>query len=92
MKQPKLSDLSFDIHGTKQMRSLMAKVKKIKITLNLDSDILNKLRMFAKKSGIPYQVLINRLLRSSMELQETSETRLEKIEKELLMLKRKLSA
>lgn len=36
MKQPKLNDLKIDTKGTKAMRKMMAKAKKIKITVNED--------------------------------------------------------
>ena len=65
MKQPKLSDLKLDIDGTRRMRSMMAKVRKIKITINLDADILERLRNEATKNGTPYQRYLNRLLREA---------------------------
>ena len=92
MKQPKLSDLKIDVKGTKQMRARMAKARKIKITVNIDEDILESLRDTADASGIPYQSLLNRLLRESVEKASDNDSRLEKLEREVQALKKKVSA
>ena len=92
MKQPKLSDLKIDVKGTKQMRARMAKARKIKITVNIDEDILESLRDTADASGIPYQSLLNRLLRESVEKSSENASRLEKLEREVQALKKKISA
>ncbi len=90
MKQPKLNDLILDVQGTKKMRSAMRKAKKIKITVNLDEDILSQLKAYSDESGVPYQTLLNRLLRKAVELKSEETERLDRIEKELAKLKKQL--
>jgi len=92
MKHPRLSDVKVDVTGTKSMRNKMAKVKKIKITINIDDDILHSLRGEAERSGMPYQSLLNRLLRDAVEKVSRDESRLDKLEREVRELKKKLSA
>ncbi len=92
MKQPKMSDMKIDKVGTRRMRAEMAKAKKVKITINLDSDLLGVLRQMAAERGAPYQSLINRILRQvAMEKKSIDDSRLEKIERELALLKKKIA-
>jgi predicted DNA binding CopG/RHH family protein len=92
MKQPKLADLKVDVIGTRAMRKRMAKAKKIKITINLDEDILTHIRSLAEGAGLPYQTFLNRLLRDAAEKKQDQETRLDRIEKELIKLKKQFAA
>ena len=92
MKQPKLSDIKIDAKGTKATRELMAKAKKIKITVNIDQDILLELRKMAKQSGTPYQSLLNRFLKEAVISKSNEESRLDRLEKEIERLKKKVSA
>ena len=63
MKQPKLNDLVIDRKATQSIRSAMAKAKKIKITINIDEDSLGILRDMANQTGVPYQKLLNQILK-----------------------------
>jgi predicted DNA binding CopG/RHH family protein len=92
MKHPKLSDMKIDVPGTKSMRSKVAKSKKIKITINIDDDLLASLRGKSEKTGIPYQSLLNRLLRDAVNKFSDEESRLDKLEREVKDLKKRLSA
>ena len=92
MKQPRLSDLKIDAQGTKAVRKLMAKSKKVKITVNVDEDLLVELRKMSVESGVPYQTLLNRTLREAVYANKDQGSRLDRIEKELDRLKKKLSA
>lgn len=92
MKQPKQSDLKIDIKRTKAIRKMMAKAKKIKITVNLDEDVLSELRQIAIQSGTPYQSLLNRLLREAVSSKKDEGSRLDRLEKEVERLKKKISA
>jgi predicted DNA binding CopG/RHH family protein len=93
MKQPRLKDVKIDVKGTEKMRSRMAKAKKIKITVNIDEDLLESLKLRSDETGVPYQSLLNRVLRSAMLEQKDDRTlRLDRLEKEIALLKRKLSA
>ena len=93
MKEPKLKNLKFDMLGTARMRKAMKNTKKIRITINLDSDLLSVIKEMAMNRGAPYQSLINRLLRlAAMESGKgLEESRIEKIEKDLAFLKKKIA-
>lgn len=92
MKQPKLNELKIDKRATRRLRTQMTKTNKIKITINVDSDVLADLRQTAAKSGAPYQTLLNRLLREALSKKTNEETRLEHLEKEILAIKKKMVA
>ena len=92
MKKPSLKSLKVDKAETKRIRSAMARQKSIKITININAETLAKLRAMADESGIPYQRLINRTLSESMSDKVTAASRLEQIENEIKVLKRKLAA
>ena len=92
MKQPKLSDLTIDRKGTAAMHSLAASSKKIKITINIDQDILEVLRKTAGKSGASYQKLLNQVLRQGLQKHVDAESRLEQLEQEVAKLKKKIAA
>jgi predicted DNA binding CopG/RHH family protein len=92
MKQPKLSELKTEKKATQSLRTKILKTKKIKITINVDSDILSHLRKTAAKSGAPYQTLLNRLLREVIAKKASEETRLDYLEKEISVIKKSLAA
>ena len=92
MKKPSLKSVKIDVGETKRVRSAMARQKSVKITININADTLKKVRSLANKSGMPYQRLINRMLGENLDDTETTESRLEKVEKELRQLKMKLVA
>ena len=92
MKQPKLSDLRIDTKGTKAMRKMMTKAKKIKITVNLDEDLLTELRHMAEETGTPYQSLLNKVLKDAVMGKKTEGSRLDRLEREVERLKKKISA
>ena len=92
MRKPKIKNLKFNETETKHIREAMSRQKSVKITININAEILSKLRIMADKSGIPYQRLINRTLAESLHGSDSSESRLERIEKELKFLKKKIAA
>ncbi len=92
MKQPKLNDLKIDAKGTKAMRKMMAKAKKIKITVNVDEDLLMELRNMAEATGTPYQSLLNKVLKEAVMTKKDEGSRLDRLEREVERLKKKLSA
>jgi predicted DNA binding CopG/RHH family protein len=92
MKQPKLNDLVMDHKGTKELRAKMGRSKKVKITINIDEDSLSMLKSLAEDTGAPYQKLLNQVLKEGLEKRAASESRLERIERELEKLKKKLAA
>lgn len=92
MKQPKLSDLKIDSKGTKVMRKMIAKAKKIKITVNVDEDLLVDLKHMAEETGTPYQSLLNRVLKDAILTKKDEGSRLDRLEREVERLKKKISA
>ena len=91
MREPKMSDLKMDRKGTKRMRSRMLK-KKVKITINLDSDLISRVRKTATETGSPYQTYINYILREALSTKENQKKRLDRLEKELAQIKKRLAA
>ena len=81
-----------DRKGTKRIRAEVARTKKIKITINIDQDSLELLREMAGNTGAPYQKLLNQILKEGLMGRGASESRLDRIEKELSRLKRKIAA
>lgn len=92
MKQPKLSELVLNVTGTKKIRDLAAKSQKIKITINIDKDSLDSLKEMAQKSGGSYQKILNEIVKSGLENRHDSESRLQKLEKEVAKIKKKIAA
>ena len=91
MKQKTKSKLTIDWVGTKAIRASMASRKFVKITINVDATSLSTLKKESEKSGVPYQRLLNALLKEGIEKKHT-ESRLDKLEKEVERVKRKLAA
>ena len=91
MKQPKMSNLKIDKRGTKSMRDAMAKSKKVKITINFDADVLDEVKRLAEDTGAPYQTLLNKLLKDSLIKKKAEESRLDKLEKVVRALKKKIA-
>jgi predicted DNA binding CopG/RHH family protein len=92
MKQPKLNDMKIDAKGTKALRKIMAKTKKVKITINVDEDLLAELRHMAEETGTPYQSLLNRVLKDAVMTKKNEGSRLDRLEREIERLKKKISA
>lgn len=92
MRKPNLKNLKVDESETKQIRTAMAHQKSIKITININAETLEKLKQIADESGVPYQRLINRTLAESLATRTNPNSRLDRIEKELAALKRKIAA
>jgi len=92
MKQAKLNELVIDRRGTKEIRSKMKRSKKIKITINIDEDSLVLLRKMSSETSAPYQKLLNQILKDGLSKRSEAESRLDRIEKELKRIKRKIAA
>ena len=58
----------------------------------VDADSLGKLKELSAESGIPYQRLLNSILRDRLANANTVQSRLDRIEKELARVKRQLVA
>ncbi len=92
MREPRLRDLEIDERGTRRIHRRMASAKSVKITINIDAKNLAVLRTNAAKTGIPYQRLLNRLLANALRSEAKSESRLDRLEKEVTKLKKQLVA
>lgn len=92
MKQPNLKNLKINKKNTEEIRELARNAKKIKITINIDRDNLSDLKELAQKSGASYQKLLNQILEEGLRNKSDTETRLERLEKELAKIKKKLAA
>lgn len=92
MKQPKLSNLKQNHKETKIVRSKINKNKGVKITINIDFEALSKIKILSTETGIPYQRLLNNLLQESLETKDTVETRIQRLEKEIKILKKIIAA
>ena len=73
------------------MRKKAVATKKVKITINFDDDILYQVKSLAQDMGTPYQTLLNKMLRDSLETKKFQENRLIRLEKEVKALKRKVA-
>jgi predicted DNA binding CopG/RHH family protein len=91
MKQPRLSDLAIDREGTKRIRASIAKTKKVKITINIYEDSLELLKKIAGETGTPYQKLLNLVLKEGLKRRNDSESRLDRLEREIEKLKKKVA-
>ena len=92
MKEPRLTDLEVDEKATRQIRQKMAKAKSVKITINIDKDNMDVLRIKAADTGIPYQRLLNQYLKKALQSEAETESRLDRLEKEVNRLKNKIVA
>ena len=92
MKEPKLSELEIDEKGTRRIRRKMGMARSVKITINIDADNLDILRAKSAKTGVPYQRLLNRLLGQALHSEAETESRLDRLEREITKLKGKIVA
>lgn len=92
MRKPRMNDLKVDAAGTRRLRAEMAGRGNVKITINLDADSLAKLKALSADSGVPYQRLLNHILKERLSRVETVHARLDRIEKDLARVKKTLAA
>jgi len=88
MKEPKLNELVIDDKGTHQIRRKMASARSVKITINIDKGSLDTLRAKAAETGVPYQRLLNQFLNRALQNDAQTESRLDRLEKEITRLKK----
>ena len=92
MRKPRIRDVKVDAAGTRRLRAEMSRRASVKITINVDADSLAKLKALSADSGVPYQRLLNSILRERLAKAETVHSRLDRIEKELARVKKTLAA
>ena len=91
MRRSSIRDLKEDTAGTRRLRAEMAGCRSVKITINVDADSLTKLKAQSAESGVPYQRLLNSLLKERLATSDTVHACLDRIEKELARVKRTLA-
>jgi hypothetical protein len=84
--------MKVDTAGTRRLRAEMAGRGSVKITINVDADSLTKLKELSAESGVPYQRLLNGILKERLVKVDTLHSRLDRIEKELARVKKTLAA
>jgi hypothetical protein len=84
--------MKVDTAGTRRLRAEMAGRGSVKITINVDADSLAKLKELSAESGVPYQRLLNSILKERLVKADTLRSRLDRIEKELARVKKTLAA
>ncbi len=92
MRKPRVRDMKVDTAGTRRLRAEMAGRASVKITINVDADSLAKLKELSADSGVPYQRLLNSILKERLSKADTVHSRLDRIEKEVARLKKSLAA
>ena len=92
MKQPNLRHLRIDRVATRKVRAALSKKKRVTTTVHLDTDNLKAHKTLSRETGIPYQRLVNRLLTASATREETTQSRLNRLEQELHKIKRRVAA
>ena len=96
MKEPKLKSLHIDKKGTEEMHLRAKRLPKVKITINIDKEIIDQLREKAIESGVPYQTLLNKMLKDSFQSENhgslQTEKRISRLEKEIAKIKKHIAA
>ena len=69
----------FKFKGAKRGARLDPQSTKIAVTSRLDPDVLSWLREQAEKKGIPYQTLMNSILKEAMQAPRDSDEHIRKI-------------
>lgn len=92
MKKPNINDLTLDQVETDRIRTATKSSSNIKITINIDKNTLLRIKNLASKNDIPYQRLLNRLLKKGLTDSDKESSRIDKLEIQLEEIKKKLAA
>ena len=92
MRKPRINDVSVDTAGARRLRADMAGHRSVTITINVDADSLAKLKELSAESGVPYQRLIDGILKERVAKADTVHARLDRIERELARVKKSRAA
>jgi predicted DNA binding CopG/RHH family protein len=92
MREPRLGELTIDEAGTAKFRASLAGQKAVTITIHVDTKSLQGLKEVSRETGVPYQTLVGRVLRDAVKSKATTESRLDRLERELKRMKRILVA
>ncbi|MEP6890883.1 MAG: hypothetical protein ABI955_09355 [Nitrospirota bacterium] len=92
MREPKLDDLTVDEAASVQLRAALAREKGVTVTIMIDTKSLHALKEASRRTGVPYQALVSRALKTGLTRQVTTESRLDRLEREVKRMKRILVA
>lgn len=92
MREPKLNHLTIDEVATAKLRAALARNKPVKITINVDTESLHALEQISRRTGVPYQALVGRALKETVNRRASTESRLDRLEREVKKMKRILVA
>lgn len=84
--------MKIDKAGTAKIRAALAGDKTVKVTINIDAESLRSLKRISQRTGVPYQNLLARLMKESVNGRGSTESRLDRLERELKRMKRILVA
>lgn len=84
--------MKIDKAGTAKIRAALAGDKTVKVTINIDAESLRSLKRISQRTGVPYQTLLARLMKESINGRGSTESRLDRLERELKRMKRILVA
>ncbi len=88
MREPRLDDLTVDEAASVQVRAALAREKAVKLTIMIDTKSLHALKEASRRTGVPYQALVGRALKTGLTRQVTTESRLDRLEREVKKMKR----
>lgn len=92
MREPKLDDLTVDEAASVQLRAALAREKGVTVTIMIDTKSQHALKEASRRTGVPYQALVSRALKTGLTRQVTTESRLDRLEREVKRMKRILVA
>lgn len=93
MQEPKIKNIKINRAKTARIKRGLAQQKGIKITINIDPrQSLGAVKREALSSGVPYQRLLNRIIKEGLSERRATESRLDRIERELKAMKKRLAA
>lgn len=92
MREPKLNHLLIDEAAIARFRAALARNKAVKITIKVDTKSLHALKQMSRRTGVPYQALVGRVLKETMKKGASTESRLDRLEREVKKMKRILVA
>ncbi len=88
MRPPRHGRMKIDKAGTAKIRAALAGDKTVKVTINIDAESLRSLKRISQRTGVPYQNLLGRLVKKSVKDRGSTESRLDRLERELKRMKR----
>ena len=92
MREPRLDELTVDEAASVQLRAALAREKAVKLTIMIDTKSLRALKEASRRTGVPYQALVGQALKKELTRRVTTESRLDRLEREVKRMRRILVA